>query len=271
MATRQNHLQLNYKRVFLAASLLILPFCLVSIAVGVLSNSVVSIIATFIIGLIITPVIASPIEWAGHKYICHRKFALLQRIYTIHLAHHYLYFPPRHYTTSDGVRRIPIFRKSVKTPQISKVQNAMTCLGHFGFYVFLGLIFISLPAWILSRNLAFLFGTVSGTVIISILFISVHDTVHRPGSHRIMKNQGWFHFIDEYHYIHHVDNNVNFNFLLPLADWLFGTCRKTLTNEELAKYGSRETTKAFIHGVGETANKVIINKQKMKSTTTWTL
>jgi hypothetical protein len=29
-------------------------------------------------------------------------------------------------------------------------------------------------------------------VIVSDLFITVHDTIHRPGSHRIIESQFWF-------------------------------------------------------------------------------
>jgi sterol desaturase/sphingolipid hydroxylase (fatty acid hydroxylase superfamily) len=60
------------------------------------------------------------------------------------------------------------------------------------------------------------------------LFITVHDAIHHPGSHPHLEERKWFRLLDEHHYIHHVDNRANLNFLLPLADWLFGTLRVSL-------------------------------------------
>jgi hypothetical protein len=91
-------------------------------------------------------------------------------------------------------------------------------------------------------------------VIVSDLFITVHDTIHRPGSHRILESQFWFKFLDNHHYIHHVDTEANVNFLLPLADWMFGTLRLTMTEAELARHGTLEAAKAKVVGMGEAAH-----------------
>jgi sterol desaturase/sphingolipid hydroxylase (fatty acid hydroxylase superfamily) len=34
-----------------------------------------------------------------------------------------------------------------------------------------------------------------------------------------------FPFLARHHHLHHLDTEANANFLLPLADWLFGTLR----------------------------------------------
>jgi len=65
--------------------------------------------------------------------------------------------------------------------------------------------------------------------------------------------QPWFPFLDRHHYIHHVDLGANLNFLLPLADLLFGTLRRRLTPEELADHGPLEAAKARPIGHGERA------------------
>ncbi len=65
--------------------------------------------------------------------------------------------------------------------------------------------------------------------------------------------QPWFPFLDRHHYIHHVDLGANLNFLLPLADLLFGTLRRRLTPEELASHRSLEAAKARPSGQGERA------------------
>ncbi len=79
------------------------------------------------------------------------------------------------------------------------------------------------------------------------------DTIHRPGSHRIVEAQPWFAFLDRHHYIHHVALGTNLNFLLPLADLLFGTLRRQLTPGELARHGPLERAKARPAGQGERA------------------
>jgi hypothetical protein len=67
---------------------------------------------------------------------------------------------------------------------------------------------------------------------------------HYPGLHPWLEAQGWFRFLEEHHYIHHVDTEANVNFLLPLADFLFGTLRQQLTPEELARHGSLAEARA---------------------------
>lgn len=254
MNLRQAQRTLNYTRIAAMMLLLISLFSSVSIVARVLPHNLIGFFTAFVAGLIITPIIASPVEWFVHRYIYHRSFILLRRIYGVHLAHHHLYFPTWRYVTAGPARRIPILAKGVSVPQTSKWKNAVTYLAHFIFYITLGAAFICIPAWLISQSLPFLVGTMCGTVVISNLFITVHDAIHRPGSHSRMESQAWFGFLDEHHYIHHVDTGANVNFLLPSADWLFGTLRRDLTDEELAKHGTREAAKSQVIGIGEPAN-----------------
>jgi hypothetical protein len=56
-----------------------------------------------------------------------------------------------------------------------------------------------------------------------------------------------------------VDTEANVNFLLPLADWQFGTMRRmrrTLTPEELRRHGPLEEAKAHPVGMSEPAKNV---------------
>lgn len=254
MSTKEVQGLLSRTRIAAATSLLILFFGAISVLVGVLSHGPISVVAALVVGLILTPIIASPIEWIVHRYIYHRSFTLLRRIYAVHLAHHHLYFPTWRYITGGPARRIPILGKDVDLPQISGWKNALTYFAHLIFYMTLGAVLIWLPMWLLSQNVPFLVGAIFGTTIISNLFIIVHDSIHRPGSHSIMETQAWFCFLDEHHYIHHVDTEANVNFLLPLADWLFGRLRRTLTSNELTRHGSRAAAKSRVIGVGEPAN-----------------
>jgi hypothetical protein len=204
-------------------------------------------------GLVVLPVIASPIEWFVHRFVYHEAVIRpLKAIFTVHTAHHYAYFPTWRYVTAGPARRLPI-RNRHPEALISGLRNAAVRLAHFTWYMSFGVVLIWLPAWRLTANKAYLGGLIFASVVVSNLFIVVHDTIHRPGSHRIVEAQPWFAFLDRHHYIHHVALGVNLNFLLPLADLLFGTLRRELTPQELADYGSLEQAKATPIGEGERA------------------
>lgn len=239
MIYRQSQQSFNLIRPLAITVLLFLFFCIISILVRDFLKDILGIIVSFVIGLMITPIIASPIEWFGHKYICHRNFRWFRRIYSVHSLHH-LQFSAGRNIAHDLMQRIPIIRRKEPVVKNIKIQNTLTYLAQMLFYTILGVVFICLPAGIFSGNLFYFCGTVTGVLVISNLFIFVHDTVHRPGKHRIVENQKWFRFLNEHHYLHHIDPKVNFNFLLPLGDFLFGTLKKKLTIEEIFRYGERK-------------------------------
>jgi len=85
-------------------------------------------------------------------------------------------------------------------------------------------------------------------IIICDLFVSVHDAIHHPGQFRFLEAQPWYPFIERHHYIHHVDMEANVNFLLPLADWCYGTLRTTMTAVEIARHGTLEQSKGSPDG-----------------------
>jgi hypothetical protein len=89
--------------------------------------------------------------------------------------------------------------------------------------------------------------------------VTVHDTIHRPGAHPWIERTAWFRFLDRHHYIHHVDTEANVNFLLPLADWLYGTMRRTMTDEEIDRHGTWQEAKAVLIGHGEPAHEAFQN------------
>src|SRR5439155_15326267 len=126
------------------------------------------------------------------------------------------------------------------TPNVheSKWRSRLTGCAHFSFYMLLSGLAIWLPAALAAHNSVFLGGMIAASALISYLFIAVHDAIHHRGLHRFIAAQPWFKFLDDHHYIHHVDTESNVNFLLPLGDALFGTLRLSLSREELAKHGS---------------------------------
>jgi hypothetical protein len=47
-----------------------------------------------VLGLVVLPVAASPIEWFVHRFVYHEAVIRpLKAIYTVHTVHHYAYFP----------------------------------------------------------------------------------------------------------------------------------------------------------------------------------
>lgn len=210
-------------------------------------------LAVFSIGVLLVPIAASPIEWLVHRYVYHQPvFKKLFPIFSVHTSHHFSYFPTWRYVTNGPARRLPVSQTDREVAD-KPFDNASIRLTHFAWYMTFGLVMIWLPGWFITSNWWFTSGLIAGSAIVSNLFIVVHDTIHRPGSHRYVEAQRWFDFLDMHHYIHHVELGVNLNFLLPLADLLFGTLRRQLTPDEVRTYGTLDAAKAQPIGQGEIA------------------
>jgi hypothetical protein len=206
-----------------------------------------------VVGLAVVPLVASPLEWFVHRFVYHEPVLRpLATIFTVHTAHHYAFFPTWRYVTAGPARRLSIRRRMPDVHQVAR-RNAGVRLAHFSWYMTIGVLTIWWPAWLVTRNVGFMIGVIASSVIVSNLFIVVHDTIHRPRSHRIVEAQPWYPFLDRHHYIHHVDLGANLNFLLPLADLLFGTLRTELTADELHRHGPLDMAKSRRIGEGERA------------------
>ncbi|MBK9178450.1 MAG: hypothetical protein IPM45_02555 [Acidimicrobiales bacterium] len=214
-------------------------------------------VLALVLGLCVIPLVASPIEWYVHRFVYHEPVIRpLGAIFTVHTAHHVAFFPTWRYVTGGPPRRLSIGGRAPDA-HVSPLRNAGVRLAHFSWYMGIGAVAVWLPAWLLTRSVPFLVGVVVGSAVVSNLFIVVHDTIHRPGSHRIVEAQPWFAFLDRHHYIHHVDLGANLNFLLPLADVLFGTLRTAMSPDELARHGTLVDAKARPVGHGERARAAV--------------
>jgi hypothetical protein len=91
--------------------------------------------------------------------------------------------------------------------------------------------------WLLTSNPWFTATSVATAATLVFLLIRVHDAIHFPGVSHLEKFR-WFRFLDHHHYIHHIDNRANTNFLLPLGDFLMGTLRLELDARERAQFPS---------------------------------
>lgn len=210
----------------------------------------------FAAGLVLMPLLASPVEWLVHRYVYHRALVPgLRAVYDIHhRVHHYVFFPTWRYVTSGPPRRIPVFARDHDRAEATAAGNAAIHLAHWTFYMLIAFTVIWVPALLLGGGPPLLVGVLLASVVVSELMISVHDSIHRPGSHPLIEATSWFRFLDRHHYIHHVDNEANVNFLLPLSDWLFGTLRRSLDEAELQKHGTWQTAKSRLVGEGEPAH-----------------
>jgi hypothetical protein len=209
----------------------------------------------FVAGLLLTPLLASPFEWLVTAPYHRHLVPGLGRIYTIHHhSHHHVFFPTWRYVTAGPARRIPVLADGTETVSAGPLDNALLTATALRL---LGLVLIVAPAWLATAHWVFIGGVLASLAVVSNLFITVHDTIHRPGSHPLIEVQPWFPFLDNHHYIHHVDTEANVNFLLPLADWLFGTLRRALDADEVRLHGTREAAKAQRVGVGEPARHAV--------------
>jgi hypothetical protein len=216
------------------------------------------ILAGALLGVLVLPVAASPLEWLVHRYVYHRRLIpWTRRIFVIHQhGHHHALFPTWRYVTNGPVRRHPVWASSPSALHTSPWRNIGIKACHFSFYMAIAGLCIWTPGWLLTGNVGFLVGLVAASAVVSDLFVRVHDAIHYPSQHRLIQGQPWFPFLERHHYIHHVDMEANVNFLLPLADWLFGTLRRGLTAEELARHGSLAEAKAHPLGMSEPAREV---------------
>jgi len=211
----------------------------------------------FLLGLLVLPVAASPYEWLVHRYVYHGTvIPFLRRIYVIHQhGHHYAIFPTWRYVTNGPVLRHPIVSESrADLHQASGATCGSSWRTSPSTWCWHGADPVARLACHGQRGV--LSGLLAALVVVSDLFVRVHDAIHYPREFPFIQRQLWFRFLDEHHYIHHVDTTVNVNFLLPLADLLFGTLRRTLTAEELALHGPLAEAKATPVGASEPARLV---------------
>jgi hypothetical protein len=200
-------------------------------------------------------VAGSLLEWLIHRYIYHgRVIPLLGRISRIHQrGHHHVIFPTWRYVTNGPPRRHVVLDPDGSHLHPAGWRNSLTKLSHFAFYMTVGAVWVWLPAWLLTQHAVFVAALVAANVVIADLIVRVHDAIHYPAMHPWLQRQRWFRFLDRHHYIHHVDMQANVNFLLPLADLLFGTLRSSLTAAEETQHGSFEEAKAHPRGMSEPA------------------
>jgi hypothetical protein len=250
--------RINRLRVTLAAALMLTVCAGLMGLVRLLPDSLAGDATAVAAGLVLSVVAGSLLEWLIHRHVYHRRaIPLLGHIYRIHHhGHHHVFFPTWRYVTTGAPRRHPVLGPNLLRLHPPGWRNVLTNLSHAAFCMGVGAACVWLPAWLVTGNTAFLLSIIAANVVIADLMVRVHDAIHYPDSHRWLQAWGWFRFLDRHHFIHHVDARANLNFLLPLADWLFGTLRRSLSADELLRHGSPEEARERPVGASEPARQV---------------
>ena len=178
-------------------------------------------------GMAVAALVFSVWEWAFHRYLYHRdRGGLLRPLFLTHQRdHHHVYFPPWRLVSDSWGDGSKGAHPSVWTPVASALLGRKVTVSDRLVYLVLGAGVIGGGGALVSGHLAFLGGTCVAGVAITLTFTRTHAAIHHPGSHRLIERLPWFPFLARHHYQHHLDEESNANFLLPLADWLFGTLR----------------------------------------------
>ena len=199
-------------------------------------------VGSIALGVVLSLLIGSIVEWVVHRLIMHRPSRVpgLRLAYEHHhRAHHWINFPPDQYIQAGPVQYVPLWTGRLDRVATNRTAWAVTVGAHLAFYSVFAIVLVVLPAWLSSGNAAFAWSVTVTAVVVLFLFIHAHDAMHYPGLSPI-ERFSFFKWLDHHHYIHHIDTGANTNFLLPLGDLLFGTLRKTLTPEELRRWGTYE-------------------------------
>ncbi len=181
-------------------------------------------------------------EWIWHRYGYHRpwRIGFMNHIHTLHhVHHHWRCYPPAEYVRDGDVDYISVLPTHAYRICQSPLERATAYSAQYFLYLVPMATILILPGWLISGNPAFTFTLIILHIIMSHIFVRVHDYMHQPAG-RWMERRFWFKFLNRHHYIHHVDTECNVNFLLPLGDLLFGTLRTQLSESELSRWPSFE-------------------------------
>lgn len=199
-------------------------------------------------GVVATLIVGSLGEWFVHRYAMHRgrRFPLFRLATDLHhRAHHWVHFTPERYVHAGRVEYPSVLGSGRAELCRSAPARALTVASHAAFYALFALPIALAASWA-TRNPWFVGSTLVTEAVLIALFIHVHDAIHYPGLSPL-ERFSWFRFLDRHHYIHHIDNGANTNFLLPLGDLAMGTLRRRLAADEAHRWPSYEEARARLH------------------------
>jgi len=166
------------------------------------------VLATIAIGL----VYSSFFEWVAHKYVMHNPHSFWRYAYHSHTKiHHNVFRADESYHLQKGVN-----------PSIIHMLEWAILIIPVGALPYMLVAAALYPFVSLSVPLAIAITGFLLTVLYYSLYESHHWCMHYPKK-RFVESLKGFGFINGHHLLHHRYMKNNFNVVLPLADWLFGT------------------------------------------------
>jgi len=176
-----------------------------------------SITAIVLLGLILGIPYASIVEWTFHRYVMHKPLWGFTYPFKAHaLTHHVIFKSDHRYHLQEGPET---------EDEKGKIRMAWW---NIPFVVLMGIF-----PFVLAATPLVLFGWWGGSIAISVtgLVLSLgyyaayeytHWCMHLPKNRRL---EFWWVFrkLNGHHLLHHRFQYTNFNVVLPLADFLFGT------------------------------------------------
>lgn len=157
-----------------------------------------------VVGLLLGVWFSSVLEWWLHKYPMHHTFFKHLPSFKNHAIKHHSerQAPGKFFVKKEEHHRYVLFKTS------------------FMPFIWIGL----LPVYgMLYRWFgAFGIGFGLGTFVYLIAYEVLHEAMHQPDNFPL-KHHWWFRWLIEHHRRHHLWVKTNYNVVLPLADWMFGT------------------------------------------------
>lgn len=170
-------------------------------------------ILLFILKLVLSVSFVSIFEWTLHRYIMHRKLFGFTYAFHAHASvHHQIFKADETYHLQDQKDRYTIPMAWWNGPVlIIMVTTIALGLAECTRLYIVPISRMTVVLWIGSVSLVYF-----------ALYESLHWCMHLPRKRRIERT-GFFFRLNGHHLLHHRYMNRNFNVVLPLADFLFGT------------------------------------------------
>jgi len=181
-------------------------------------------------GFSIGVVVSSFLEHAIHKYFLHSTPKALSRndyvksMWKGHaISHHGHYAPDDHYTRDETNKDEVLVFSWYEGPLIVITATAV-------FY------FLDIAVRLLAgMNIHFFLPEMIGMGIAFAIYYAayegLHAIMHVPKKWKWLHDMAFMRWLNRHHYQHHVDPRTNFNVILPIADYFWGT-KKRLPKEQ---------------------------------------
>lgn len=166
-------------------------------------------------GIAYALLLSSMLEWAVHRYIYHGQAPLFTSLRRAHAFHHAAF------AESYVVPLTELAYRRHRGRWLN-LDAIIVRAGQVLLHVSVIALLMVVPSWFATRSFAFTFDVGLTAGCLSLLNLYLHEAMHRRRD-RWITGTRLFQQLDIHHSGHHENPRLNFNLLLPLADYLFGT------------------------------------------------